>query len=329
MPKLSLFTPLGLLKMTSNPSPARVIYDAKVRALGGNGPNFVIAKGSLLGGRLYAESIAEAMIDEKLKRAGDQDLPTRVVEQLPDREFEFGVVPPAGTTPQQRKLALAARMLLPGGASRNNVENALRTLLGSAFIAYRTITAAERVKYPTNLGDSPQNLKNPSIPRKLVRLTAGISTNLGVSQLAGYTVVSPAATSAEDPVLRPGDEIVVEPEVKGRTEVVTVTNTYLPEFEGEGLLLRAVFNKAHEANAWCSTAPHPLWISTQRSCLVILREPDAYDPEIRRMTHDLLHRILRGISTWSIVGETAANQAGPFILNESPMNATPFGTITY
>ena len=71
MPKLSLFTPCGLLKMSSAPSPAKVIYDAKVRALGGDGKNFVVRQGSLLGARLYAESIAEAMIDEKIKAFGE------------------------------------------------------------------------------------------------------------------------------------------------------------------------------------------------------------------------------------------------------------------
>jgi len=325
MPKLSLFTPLGLLKMSSAPSPAKLIYEAKKASLGGDGQNFVIKPGSLLGGRLYAESIAEAMIDEKIKRASNQDLPTKVVEQLPDREFEYGVVPPAGTTPQQRKLALAARYLLPGGATRNNVENALRTLLGDVFVAYRTITAAERVKFPVNIGDSPMNLKGPFIPRKLIRLTSAISKALGTTQGASYTCITPEATEADPLILRVGDVLTVEPEVKGRTEVVTVVST----LDGPiSTSFQAVFNKAHEANAWATTAPHPLWISTQRTCLVVLTEPEAYDPEIRRMTHDLLQRILRGISTWSIVGETAANQAGPFILNESPMNATPFGTIT-
>lgn len=326
MPKLSLFTPLGLLKMTSAQSPAKVIYDEKVRALGGDGKNFAIKQGTHLGARLYAESISEAMIDEKIHRAGNQDLPTEVVEQLPDREFEFGVVPSAGVTPQQRKLALAARMLLPGGASRNNVEIALRTLLGSAFIAYRTIKASERVKWPANLGDSPMNLKGPDIPRKLIRIIDTISMGLGSPQLVGFSAVSPLATSS-DPVLRAGDVLTVEPEVKGRAEVVTVAGVFQDDLGNK--LFRATFNNAHELNAWATTAPHPLWTSTQRSCLIILREPDAYDPEIRRMTHDLLHRILRGISTWSIVGESAANQAGPFILNESPMNATPFGVVTF
>lgn len=325
MPKLSLFTPLGLLKLSSAPSPAKVIYDAKRAALGGSA-NFSIGLGTHLGGRLYAESILEARIDEKIRRARDQDLPEKVVEQLPDREHEFGIVPPAGVTPQQRKKNLASRMLLPGGGNRNNIEISLRKLLGDAFIAYRTIKPSERVKWPANLGDQPMNLKAPSIQRKLIRITDAISIGLGSPQLVGFTAVSPKAT-ADDPILRKGDEIVVEPEVLGRAEKITVAGVFQDDFGG--MTFRATFNNPHDANAWATTAPFPMWTSTQRSCLVVLREPDAYDPEIRRMTNELLHRILSGVSTWSIVGESAANQAGPFILNQSPMNATPFGVVTF
>lgn len=326
MPKLSLFTPLGLLKMSSAPSPAKVIYDAKKAALGGDGTNFVIRQGSRLGARLYAESIMEALIDEKIRRAGNQDLPSKVFEQLPDREREFGLTPAAGDSFHGRKLALAARMLLPGGATRNNVENALRTLLGDDFIAYRTILPGERVKWPANLGDQPMNLKRPDIPRKLIRITDPITIGLGSPQLVGFSAVSPPAT-ADDPVLRKGDVLVVEPEVLGRTETVTVTGVFQDDFGG--MTFRATFNQAHETNAWASTAPYPLWISTQRTCLVVLSASAAVDPEKRRQTNDLLARILRGVSTWSIVAQTAPNQAGPFVLNQSPMNATPFGTVTF
>jgi hypothetical protein len=47
-----------------------------------------------------------------------------------------------------------------------------------------------------------------------------------------------------------------------------------------------------------------------------------------RLSGSPSRRLARGVSTWAIVVQaTGPNQAGPFRLDTSPLNATPFGTL--
>lgn len=315
MPRLSLFTPCGLLRCTSADSDAKRIFDVRAKALGGDGNNFALGADTKLGARLYAESIMEALARAKLRRAGQQDTAERIYDLIDDREGEYGVVPGAGDSVATRKNVLASRMLLPGGAGLVNVENALRALLGDDFIALRVTQAAERAVSPPNIGDQPMNLQTSDVPRRIIRITATISIGLGSPQTVPYTAIDPAPSG-----LLVGEKLVIEPNTLGMAERVTVT-------EVTGYTLTATFNNPHPAGVVATTQPMPIWQSNQRDVLVVLTDAAAADPEKRRQTHDLMGRLARGVSTWSIVGSSGSpRHTGPFIIESSPLNATPFGT---
>ncbi len=279
-----------------------------VASLGGN---YDVSVGSRAEAWCYATAKRMGHLRYLLEHAGRQIDPTCVSEMMADREREYGIIPGPLDTMPTRRATLAARKMLSRGARRESVEDALRTILGSAFVAYRVTSPGEILAWPTSLGDQPMNLQIPSVPRKLVRITSTVSIGLGAPQSVTYATVDPVSGT-----LAVGDHVVVDPEISGITETVTVAAATSTTFT-------ATFNNAHTGGFLGSTSPYPLWVSNQRDSLIIITALTALDPETRRKVNELMQRMARGISTWSIVQQTSTNGAGPFVLDTSPLDATP------
>ncbi len=312
--QLSAFTPLGFLQLKAGPSEAEKIYNALIGSLGGN---YDVSKGSRMDGWCYALAMQLAEARLTLQHAGLQISPPCVTEMMADREAEYGIVPGPNDTLETRRMVLAARELLPRGARREAVVDALQTLLGASFVWYRTTRPDEIATWPLNLGDQPQNLQPATVPRKRLTLTQPVSIHLGVPQSVSY-----ALADTNEPAILVGDSIVVEPENLALTETVVVTAVTPTHFT-------ATFNQTHNLGCTANTAGFPMWVSNQRNDLIIVSYAAAIDVETRRKINDLLERILRSVSTWAIIQVTAPGFAGPFKLNISPMNATPFGLVAY
>lgn len=322
--KTSAFTPTGLLKLRGEEPLAQRIYGATRAALG---PELAGQPASFVDCFAFAFALGVARGATLLERAFGQMLPSEVTDLLGAQEEEYGIIPSPTASITERRRALAARMLLPGGAGRLNAENALRSLLGDRFVAYRTTESAERGVWPPALGDAPQNFVDAEVARKLVHVTPAISIGLSASQAVAYVPVEPLAEAGTLHSLAVGDRVVVEPELLARAEVVTVLA--LGEDPTSGPTFTGVFNQAHEPGCWATTMPFPMWTSTQRHSLVVVEALAALDPEVRRQVHELMDRIARGVSTWALVQATGPRQAGPFLLDKSPLGATPFGTVTF
>jgi hypothetical protein len=318
MPLLSRFTPMGMLSLSSRPSHAETIFRALKRSQGD-----AYASGGPHEAKLYAQAMGLARGQYALERAGNQQFPESATDFFEILEREHGITPRAEDTMAERTAELKARQLLPGGASQTNVENALAELLGEDFVAYRPTTTTEMVLYPANLGDSPMNLAPPEVVRKRLVITPAISTGLGAPQQVEYIETK---TEAEDAQLlaHVGDVLVVGPgtSTEERVTVTAVTSAVDAEY------LTATFTKPHPPETLAITAPYPMWMSTKRHSLVVLTAVAAADPEKRRRVHDLMRRIARAVSTWDIVAESEPGQAGPFLLDESPMDVTPFEAVT-
>jgi hypothetical protein len=321
--KTSAFTPMGLLTLGGEEPLARRLYQATRAALGAQ---LAGDEGSFADCFAYAFALGVARGATLLERAFGQMLPTRVTDLLGAQEEEYGLIPSPSASITARRRALAARMLLPGGAGRLNMEHALTALLGARFIAYRTTAPAERAVWPPALGSAPQNLVDPATARKLLHLSPAISIALGAPQTVPYVPVDPLPGAGTRHTLALGDHVVVEPELLARAEVVTVST--LGTDAAGAPTFTAVFHQAHEPGCWATTNSFPMWTSTQRFSLVVVEALAALDPEVRRQVHELMDRIARGVSTWAIVQATGPTQAGPFRLDMSPLNATPFGTLT-
>lgn len=309
MPLLSAFTPLGQLTLSSDPSHSERFYDVLIAGLGGN---YDVDVGTRAEATCYARAIGMGHVRYLLEHAGKQIDPSCLDEMLADREREYGIVPGPNDSLPARRGAVGARKLLPRGARREAVEDALRNLLGSAFVAYRTTHADEIVNWPVTLGDQPQNLTLPSTPRKTMRLRNDVSINLGIAQVIECYAVDPVGAM---PIA--GDLVTIEPEINGITETVEVLDSNEDGFT-------AVVNNPHTADCLATTAPYPLWTGSQRASLIIVKASYAIQPETRRKVDELMQRIARGVSTWCVVQETTPTQAGPFIIGHSPIGATPF-----
>ncbi len=322
MPILSAFTPLGILELSGDESVARRIYDAMIASLGNN---FNVEEGTHVEASIYAKAMRLAYVRNALRHAAHQLDPLRLEECLPIREAEYEIVPGPNDTDIERRRTVAARRLLPRGASREAVEDTLRTLLGDNFVSYRTTQPSEILVTPANIGDQPMNLQTPAVTRKLIRITSTISI-IG-QQLVTYTPISPTANVGVH-TLSPGDKLCVEPEISGRTETITVISLDFGFGEGE-LAFVADFANAHEPNSWATTAPMPIWSSTQRSVIVLVKSDAAIDPETRRKVNELMQRAMRGVTTWAVVEETSAKMSGPFQVELSHLSATTLGSVTY
>lgn len=314
MPLLSAFTPCGILALSSAPSEAENIYNALINNLGGN---YSVAQGSREDAWCYSLAMALARVRLTLIHAGLQISPLCVTEMMDDREDEWQIVPGPFDSLEVRRAVLAAREKLSRGARRESVEDALTTLLGDIFAWYYTTKRPDITTWPLDLGDQPQNLQLPSIPRKRLTITQPITVGLGSPQAVTYDFRN---MSGDDVLV--GDTFTVDPDNFDRAEVVTVTAVSSTTFT-------ATFNNPHDDNVIATTMPFPMWVSNQRADLVVTTPAAAIDPEARRKVDDLMGRILRGVSTWAIVGESAPGIAGPFIIGTSPIGATPFGVVTY
>jgi hypothetical protein len=152
MPLTSAFTPCGQLECSSKPSVAETVYRAIVANLGGQ---YDLTVGGHNEATVYARarSIARAM--QAQRRAGNQAYPLKCQELLPLQEAGYGLVPGETDDMIARQQALAARMLLPRGATSENVEAQLRAIVGASFVAYRTPASSEIAKWPATPANGP------------------------------------------------------------------------------------------------------------------------------------------------------------------------------
>jgi hypothetical protein len=213
--RFSVFAKCGHLRLTSKPSDAELLYTSKIAGLG---DQFNVTEGSRMDALCYAQAMGEARMRRKLDRAVNQQYPSRLVDCLEKREAEFQVVPSPGDTVTQRRATLEARYLLPLGCNKNNVENALTSLLGPDFIAYRTTTTSEAVLSPPAIGGQPMNLQRTDVTRKRVTFIDPVTTT-ALPVVIRYSL-------AEGVALTDADALVVEPETRGITETVAVTHGY-------------------------------------------------------------------------------------------------------
>lgn len=306
----SAFAPYGLADYSANEPLAEAIYRSSVASYGGQ---LSTEEGSRLDAHLYAQSIAIAAARTTLLQAGGEVLPSGVLSQLAEREREFGVIPAASDTVTERRGVLAARKLLPIEPTQTNVEIALASAVGDAFVAYRTTAVDDATQWPTTPTDPALLFAADATPRKLVQLTdAAMPGSQTVSYADVPLPLSPQPAPPTDVLV--GDVLLVDPQNPGRSERVTVTAAGVGTFT-------ATFTNAHDVGALATSASFPQWQSTKRHALVVLTAAGAADPETRRKVHDVMVRAARGVSTWAITS------GGPFILNQSLMNLHLFAAI--
>lgn len=287
-------------------------------------------------GFCYATAKAHARARLLLIHAGLQIDPHKLVEMLPLREDEYGVIPGQNDDIDTRRNTVAARMLLPNGASYNAVKTALETLLGDDFVKYHPVTKVEAVTSPTNAGDQPMHFAASTALPKTIRLLQNV-TVIGSPQTILYEPIDtptpiqqiPGGLVVANTELLQGESLVVGAGLPGQHERVTISQVILsgtPPYSARQVV--ATFGKAHPIGTLATTGNYPYWLSSKRHNLIVLTATAAADPEKRRKVNELLDRMLRGVSTWDIVAESSPGFTGPFTVEGGLIGITTIGLVT-
>jgi hypothetical protein len=314
MPRFSAFTPLGMLSFSNRPSHAETIFRALVSALGGN---FDLSRGTHIDATAYARARALARARYTLERGGHQADPLKATDLIPALERDYGLAPAEKNTIHARRRAIATRQQILRGARRESVEDGLRQILGDDFIAYRTLTPAEVIAWPQDPSLGPGAFADARIPARVFVLRSSIPITGRAFRFA-YAVPG----NDDGARLVAGDLAVVQPENTGLAERVTIVEAFEA---GETLEATATFTRAHDVGASLVVGAWPIWVSTQRFALVVVRR--ASDPELRRRVHELMDRIARGVSQWAIVAPRTPTTLGPFTC-ASPLGTAPLGVLS-
>lgn len=223
MPLLSAFSPCGLLECTSDAPDGELFYDELVQLYGGDGVVFDFTPGTYAEAKLYAWAMGLAYVNAELKHAGNQAKAASCYDLLPLLELDYELTPNQGDNVVQRQAALAARMLLVGGASASNIVAGLRAILGAAFYAYVVATPTggsfQPTICPTTPGTGPGAFADVRVPNRLLQLVDPVATT-GAGIWCAYKNLD-TTTSALS--LLPGDVVVVQADNTSQMEVVTVT----------------------------------------------------------------------------------------------------------
>jgi hypothetical protein len=320
MPLLSAFTPFGLLEFSGEPSIAERINDALWANVNGGRENF--AQDGHMAAKMYADSMGLAWLLQATRRAEANLDPAQAYDLLPALEESYGLVVSETATLADRRAALAVAERIGAGGNVANLTQALADLLGSAFVQLRIPTYAESSVYPASPGNGPGLFGAPSMARVMGKTTTALSTGLDgtTPHVIGYTDISGSAPSSLERVQK-GMSLVVEPEHPDLAERVNVTTATVTG----SATFTATFTKPHPAGVEFVAMPWPYWFSTKHHYLVEVTTSAAQDPESRRKIHDLMRRMVRGVSTWAICGS-----AGPFTIGSSTLGiigVTPIGSI--
>ena len=296
--QFSAFAPFGLSEFSSAEPIAETIYRSMNTAIGG-GMAFDLTEGTDVEATNFADSIAIACAQAALTRAKLNLYPETAYEKLPAHEAAFMVSPDPDATVPERRAIVAAKSLASRGSREEAVVTGLQTLLGSDFVHLYSVPFADRELWPTTVGGAPGLYSRVDIPAKTLRLLDPIAPDFSVSGSVKVPYEN-WDTSQSDETVAVGEELVIEPEVPGGAEVVTVTASSV---ESGVRYLTATFTKPHPNDCAATTRQTPIQWSTKRHFLVVLKVAAAQNVENRRKVHELMRSVVRGVSTWSIVHE--------------------------
>lgn len=317
MAEFSIFDEFGLFEFSSGPSMGEKIYRSLIAA---KSPAFNTDVGEPEEAKIYAQAMGLARAQNTLERAQSQEEALRAVEMLPIQEEQWGIVPGENETIHTRQENLAMQMLVPRGARRENVETILRSILGTDFLAYRVVDNTEIDTWPTLPFTGPGNFVEPRHEPKNASLIDPIATT--GSQKAYYL-----SREVGDKYLI-GETLTFDRENSGLAEQVTVTDAGT---DSVGDFFVAVFTKPHAPTSSITAGPCPIWVSNKRTVFVIVKNPASINPETRRKVDVQMSRMMRAVTTWSIVEPFTPGGliVGPLTLDHSLLGVTTIEALDF
>lgn len=302
----SAFAPFGLNPFSGEVPIAETIYKTIAVACG---PAFDTAEGTDIEAWNFSDAIALASARVSLERAQRNLDPATAYEKIPQHEAAFVVSPPTSATPAQRRAVLAAKNLAAKGSRPEAIENALIALLGSDFVALYVMPTGSPVMWPVVAGAAPALFSRVDIPAKTIKITTPVAPDFSVSGVATVPYEN-WDTSQADELVSVADKLLIEGEIPGGSEIVSVTAV---AGTGTSRTFTATFTKPHALDCSATTRQTPFQMSMRRHMLVILKNAAALNIETRRKVNDIMRSMVRGVSTWSIVREYVDGYGGFFV----------------
>ena len=325
MPLYSAFTRYGMLAYSGAPSEAEKIYKSLVASFVDPRTGDAVidtTPGTYHESKLYARAMAVASARATVQRAANQRNPLTATESMPHFERAYRLAPGPLDLIETRRAEAAHRLLAPRGNRWEAMTDELDRILGDSLLAVRPVRYVEATVWPTSPADGPGVFVLPEQPAKLIRLLEPI-TAPGVPSTVSYENWD---TSQVAIAVAAGDSLSVQPENQALAEKVTVTAV---AGTGASRTLTAVFENAHDQNAAATTGPAPIWWSTVGHLFIVVEHAAALDSALVARVDELLTRIAKAGTTWSIVepSSPSAETIGPFALGSSPLGLVPVGVL--
>ena len=302
MPRTSAFTRFGHFAFSAKPSHGENIYRALVNSYGGQ---FAMGPGTRSGAIAYAMAMQFARCRYTNARSFNQLNPAKAIELLPVWEQKLAIAPMFAATVPMREADASAVFNRARIGTRANIVSALKDEIGDDFIAFRTLTHAEAVTFPSNPGAGPGNWLTPEVPQKIARLRDFVA-RVNVPLSVRFEVVSGVSLDV-------GDVVVVSSNNIGLGERVTVAAVNADRYN---LYFTATFTKPHDIGDICTSGPFPYCVSTQLHLLVIVTRSAAESADIRRRINGVMRQLTRGVATWDIVPAGDATHTAQFTPND-------------
>lgn len=303
----------GLLSFGPSESAGEAIFRSLLDSVSGA---FSIADGEHVEASAYARALALADARATLRRGFDQRRVLYSTELLAAHERTFSIVPEPGDSLDVRRRRVAARQVLAHGSTRDSLLTALGTLLGADFIALYVKPHGTPTTYPPSPAIRGA-WDDPAVAGRYFRLTHAVATVGRVIEFAYENLLEDGARMAATDVLS------VQPENPRLSEAITIVSASA----AGPLTARAQFARAHDTGAIVRTHA-PVWISTQRSMIVVVSSAAAAKPNVVRSVNNLMRRLVRGTTTWAVVEATGPSTMGPF-LPSAPIGRTTLESISF
>jgi hypothetical protein len=150
MPRLSAFTPLGLLRLSGAPCDSEV-YFRNLRA--NQGGDAVVAKDGWQDARLYAEGMTLARAKRAAEAAFEQSLPRRTTTHLEEREREHGLPVSTSLSDVARRTRLYDLRRLPTAPTSAEVTARMTEIWGVDLVSVTAPTFAAQGSNGERWGD--------------------------------------------------------------------------------------------------------------------------------------------------------------------------------
>lgn len=334
----SAFAPFGQLDFSSDESEGEKVYKSMVAGFtdprdGRTAIDLTADETNYQEAKIFATAMAIAAARVTLRHAHAQLRPETSFELLEAHERRYGIVPGPQDTVTRRRGLLDARQKVSRGPRRDVIDAGLRAILGANLIRYRTISASEASKWPTSPGSGPGVFARVDVVPRIVRALAPIAGVYGAHDAGDpnrFQVTVPYENwlaREPDVHLQQGDVVCVGAENLGLAEKVTIDAV---SGDGATRTFTARFYNPHDEGCSVTTGPMPLWTSTKRFVLIVVKAAASVDADVVRRIDDFMGTISRAVTQWAIVQPTTpgATTVGPFTLGSSPLGAVTIGTVT-